>query len=199
MACLGGSSAHRPGWLRVVAQLTPPLCYSLQHGLPDAAVALVAACRDAGLPLQPPQPAAAAGQQAGGAAGGGAGPSAAAASGAGELQNLFVGSGQAARGVQRFNSGGCAWWHPLREGAAGAGAGVAGLCCGIPSLHPPAQTSLPRAASERLPERGAAGGGGGSDGAGAALLQRTATLTDYERSETARDFQLYVCEVLQQL
>lgn len=65
-----------------------------QHGLPDAAVGLVAACRDAGLPLQ----------QAVGAAGGSTGSFTAAAGGAGELENLFVGSGQAARPPQRFNS-----------------------------------------------------------------------------------------------
>ncbi len=31
------------------------------------------------------------------------------------------------------------------------------------------------------------------------MLQRSGTLTDYERSEAAKQFQLYACELLQQL
>lgn len=133
------------GLLVAAGALKSALQLLRQHCVPDAAVALVAACRDAGLPLH----------QAAGAAGSSAGPAGAAAGGAGELENLFVGSGQATRPLQRFNSSG-----------------------------------------ERLAEREEAAGG---DHAGAAQLQRTSTLTDYERSETAREFQLYVCEVLQQL
>lgn len=84
------------------------------------------------------------------------------------------------------------------HGAIGATAGF-GAIRHAPSGRRPETT--PRvyncAAGERLPEREEAAAGG--DHAGAAQLQRTSTLTDYERSETAREFQLYVCEVLQQL
>lgn len=167
--------------------------------MPDAAVALVAACRDAGLPLH----------QAAGAAGSSAGPAGAAAGGAGELENLFVGSGQATRPLQRFNS--CegllvfvqqlwqlpASYHPNLAAAHGAISGFASTRHAPSGRQPVTDPRVYNcAAGERLAEREEAAGG---DHAGAAQLQRTSTLTDYERSETAREFQLYVCEVLQQL
>ena len=67
----------------------PAALLPAQHGLPDAAAALVAACRDADL-LQPPARGAGAGQQAG--TGGGAAP--------GELQNLFSSGAAGGRAIR---------------------------------------------------------------------------------------------------
>jgi hypothetical protein len=72
---------------------TRVLCPHLQHGLPDAAAALVAACREADLPLVQPGP-----------------------SGA-ELANLWQGAGQAP--PARFDSGGCSAWAGSRGGQGG--------------------------------------------------------------------------------
>lgn len=107
-----------------------------QAGLPDAAAALVAACKEGDVPLTQ------------------------AALESGELANLFSG-GQPA--VQRYNSAG----ERLEEGAAGStGWGAA-------------------------PQ--------GSEGGEGVPAQHNTSSECSESNETAKEFQLYVCEVLCQL
>ncbi|KAI3424707.1 hypothetical protein D9Q98_008096 [Chlorella vulgaris] len=114
------------GLLVAAGALSSALLLLREHGLPDAAAALTAACKEAELPLL------------------------ADGDGGGELGNVFGGAGL----TPRFDSAGA-----------------------------------------RLPDQRRSS----TDGRGGAVLQRSVTLTDYERSEAAKQFQLYACELLQQL
>ena len=160
---LTASAVHAP----TAACPPPDLLTDLQHGLPDAASALAAACGEAG--LAPAEPSAA-------------------------LPNLWAAAGrggQAAAG--RPSSGELLQGLGLKFKAGGYGSKCVGMLWRGKPHGAGTNLCAPAAGGERL--------AGGAAPAAAAVPGEAAGGREPggERSEAAREFRLYVCEVLQQL